>query len=63
MALLDQWEIALEDKTKELQNCQQEKNLKSCLGCKEVNSCELRDAYVKAVYDSMSKGASGGFEF
>ncbi|MEA3492507.1 MAG: hypothetical protein U9R27_11470 [Campylobacterota bacterium] len=63
MALLDQWEIALEDKTKELQKCQQTKNLKSCLGCKEVNECKLRDAYVKAVYDSMSKGAGGGFEF
>jgi len=45
MAVIDEWEIALEDKTKEL------------------NSCQLRDNYVKAVYESMSKGAGGGFEF
>ena len=59
----DQWEIALEEKTRELKACQQERGLKSCLGCEKINNCELRDAYVKAVYDSMSKGAGGGFEF
>jgi hypothetical protein len=60
---MDQWEIILEEKTEELKNCQRGKGLKSCLGCEKVNTCELRDAYVKAVYDSMSKGAGGGFEF
>jgi hypothetical protein len=63
MAQPDKWEIALEAKTKELKACQQEKGFKSCLGCKEVNQCELRDTCVKAVYESMSKGAGGGFEF
>jgi len=63
MAVIDEWEIALEDKTKELKECQTAKNLKSCLACKELNSCQLRDNYVKAVYESMSKGAGGGFEF
>ena len=63
MAQLDRWEIALEDKVKELKACQEQKGLKSCLGCSEVNDCQLRDAYVKAVYDSMSKDAGGGFEF
>ena len=39
------------------------KRSKSCLGCEEINSCDLRDSYVKAVYDSMSRGGGGGFEF
>lgn len=60
---MDQWKIALEEKTKALQACQKEKGLKSCLGCTKVNDCDIRDTYVKAVYDSMSKGAGGGFEF
>ncbi len=63
MAFMDEWEIALEDKSRELKECQENKNLKSCLGCDKVNDCELRDGYVKAVYESMSKGEGGGFEF
>ena len=63
MAEMKQWDIALEEKTKVLQSCQKERGLKSCLGCEKVNACEIRDAYVKAVYESMSKGAGGGFEF
>jgi hypothetical protein len=31
--------------------------------CEVLLSCELREAYVKAVYDSMNKGTGGGFEF
>ena len=60
---MDEWEIALEDKIKELQECQTSNMLKSCLGCVKVDDCYLRDSYVKAVYESMSKGAGGGFEF
>lgn len=63
MATANQWELTLEEKTKELKACQQEKGLKSCLSCEKINNCELRDSYVKAVYESMSKGAGGGFEF
>ncbi len=63
MAESNQWELILEDKTKELKACQLEKGLKSCLSCEKLNACELRDSYVKAVYDSMSKGVGGGFEF
>jgi len=63
MTQADKWEIALEEKTAELKACQQERGLKSCLGCEKVNDCALRDSYVKAVYESMSKGAAGGFEF
>jgi hypothetical protein len=63
MALIDEWEIALEDRTQELKDCQTSKGLNSCLGCDEVNSCPIRDNYVKAVYESMNKGEGGGFEF
>ena len=59
----DQWEQALDQKHSELQQCQTEHTLKSCLSCPELLECTLRDAYVKAVYESMSKGHGGGFEF
>jgi len=61
--VLDQWQIALRLKTEELQKCQQEHGLLSCSKCEKFLACELRDAYVKAVYDSMNKGTGGGFEF
>jgi len=60
---MTEWEIALEDRTKELKECQTKYGFKSCLGCKDVNNCKLRDAYIKAVYESMNSGESGGFEF
>jgi len=59
----DQWEQALDQKYIALQQCQQEHSLNSCLGCSELLDCPLRDSYVKAVYESMSKGHGGGFEF
>jgi hypothetical protein len=46
-----------------LQSCQKEKGLKSCSMCEFYLKCELRTDYVKAVYNSMSKGDTGGFEF
>jgi hypothetical protein len=61
--ILDEWHLALKQKTAELKACQQEQQTKSCLKCNRLLSCELRDAYVKTVYDSMNKGAGGGFEF
>lgn len=63
MAELNQWEIALEEQLKQLKECQERHKFKSCLPCPELNKCALRDEYVKAVYDSMSKGKGGGFEF
>jgi hypothetical protein len=59
----DQWQLALEEKKKDLEVCQNEKLLTSCMKCDQLLSCTIREAYVKAVYDSMSKGAGGGFEF
>jgi len=59
----DRWEQALDQKLETLQQCQQDHALKSCLACPDILDCQLRDAYVKAVYESMSKGHGGGFEF
>ena len=61
--ILDEWQIILTQKKSQLQECQKEKRLESCMKCDEVLECTIRDAYIKAVYDSMSKGKGGGFEF
>ena len=60
---LDEWQIALKQKKSELEACQAEQQVKSCMSCEKLLECEIRDAYIKAVYDSMSKGTGGGFEF
>ncbi|NPA73851.1 MAG: hypothetical protein GXO12_03995 [Epsilonproteobacteria bacterium] len=60
---LDEFELKLEQKSKILKECQKEKGLDSCLKCDKIIGCETRNEYVKAVYDSMNKGQSGGFEF
>lgn len=59
----DAWEAKLDIALGELQKCQNEKNIDSCSKCELFLECELRTKYVQAVYDSMSKGESGGFEF
>ena len=61
--ILDEWQIALKQKKSELETCQAEQQVRSCMGCEKLLECEVRDGYIKAVYDSMSKGAGGGFEF
>ena len=61
--VLDEWAIALRQKKTELENCQKEHGVTSCMKCEKLLDCELREAYVKAVYDSMNKGTGGGFEF
>lgn len=60
---LDKYELKLEIKLKELQECQVLNNLVSCVPCNSFFACILRKEYVNTVYDSMSKGSSGGFEF
>lgn len=60
---LDQWQQALEVKIVHLQECQSSKTLSGCFECSELLECTLRKDYVKAVYESMSKGSMGGFEF
>ena len=61
--VLDEWAIALRKKKTELETCQKEHGVDSCMKCEKLLECELREAYVKAVYDSMNKGTGGGFEF
>jgi len=62
-AVLDEWQIILAQQQIVLEKCQKEQQLNSCLKCEKLLECEVRDAYIKAVYDSMSKGKGGGFEF
>ena len=59
----DKFELFLDEMVKKLQTCQKEKGHKSCSLCESYFGCSLRDEYVKAVYNSMSKGDTGGFEF
>ena len=59
----DKFELHLLEMLKKLQNCQQEKKLSTCSNCENFIGCELRSDYIKSVYNSMSKGDTGGFEF
>ena len=59
----DKFELYLDEMIIKLQKCQDDKSLKSCSDCEHYLACETRNEYVKAVYNSMSKGDTGGFEF
>jgi len=59
----DSFEILLEEKIKDLLNCQEKKSIKTCNDCDKILECDTRDGYVQAVYGNMSKGNQGGFEF
>ena len=59
----DKWQIALDKPLEDLKQCQIDKNIDSCLKCNQLLKCEIRDQYIKAVYESMNKGSGGGFEF
>lgn len=60
----DKYEVALENKMKELKECQASKNIDSCMRCNdEYYSCLIRLDYVKTVHQSMNKGKDGNFEF
>lgn len=52
-------DIAISD----LQGCQQEHNVESCYVCEKCIGCEIRTKYIRSVYESMSKGETGGFDF
>lgn len=43
--------------------CQKERGLAGCGACEKLLDCEIRNAYVDAVYLSMNKGQAGGFDF
>lgn len=59
----DAFEHALEQALVTLKACQQEHQFNSCSECEKLLNCPTRQAYIQAVYDSMSKGETGGFEF
>ena len=60
----DIYEQILDKNLLALQACQKELNKTSCLQCEKVLDCPTRDKYVKAVYESMSKGStSNDFSF
>ena len=59
----NEFEQRVDEAILKLQACQNEKNLKSCSACTHYLECELRTTYVRTVYESMSKGEIGGFEF
>jgi hypothetical protein len=59
----DKFEVHLDEMILKVELCQNEKELKSCSDCELFFTCELRSDYVKSVYNSMSKGETGGFEF
>ena len=60
---LDKFEQDLKEKLNLLLECQKSNNLDSCLKCDKILECQTRETYIKAVYMSMNKGATGGFEF
>ena len=53
----------LQTQSQKLQECQTSHNLGSCMPCESFLECEVRKAYVKAVYESMNKGKEGSFDF
>lgn len=57
------YDAKLDDAKKALQECQTSKGLESCLSCPSLIGCPIRTAYVRTVYESMSKGETGGFDF
>ncbi|MFK5882094.1 MAG: hypothetical protein QM482_07750 [Sulfurospirillum sp.] len=59
----DKYKQNLTDATKKLKACQKNLNFKSCFNCEKLFDCKIRKEYIDAVYKSMSKGQSGGFEF
>lgn len=61
--IIDEWDLKLDKALTELRSCQETNSLSSCTPCSMFFECELRKKYIIAVYESMSKGAGGGFEF
>jgi len=57
------YETRLDDSKQLLSECQTSKELESCLNCSELIGCPIRTQYVRSVYESMSKGEIGGFDF
>jgi hypothetical protein len=59
----DIYEGKLDEAKQSLSECQTAKGVESCLKCLQLIGCPVRALYVRAVYESMSKGETGGFDF
>lgn len=57
------FDVDIEDKRKEVLECQESYDLKGCERCDEFFKCTLRADYVKSVYTEMNKDSLGGFKF
>ncbi len=60
---IDIYQQRLNERLEKLQKCQKDKKVGSCFKCEKLLNCQIRDEYVQALYQSMSKGKVGGFEF
>ena len=57
-------EAELDLKIKELQECQANNSLDSCMKCDIFLKCDLRKEYVLSTYQSMNEDMKqGGFDF
>lgn len=59
----DKFELALKERSEEMLKCRENLNLQSCSECEKFFDCPIRKGYVAAVYDNLSKGEIGGFDF
>ncbi|MDR2789458.1 MAG: hypothetical protein LBB59_00545 [Campylobacteraceae bacterium] len=59
----NKYELNLQQRSEILLACQKERGVESCFACEKIFECETRKKYVKSVYESMSQGEGGGFEF
>jgi len=59
----DVFEAKLDEAALAMRECQQRHELESCYSCPECVGCEVRSKYVRSVFESMSKGETGGFDF
>lgn len=59
----DKYDQELDIAIKALEDCHENLKMQSCMDCEKLFDCEIRKSYVIAVYNSMSKGQIGGFEF
>jgi hypothetical protein len=57
------YEERLDEAMQVLQACQQDHKVESCYVCEKCIGCEVRTKYIRTVYESMSKGETGGFDF
>lgn len=52
------------DKEKKLKDCHKKMEVDSCMKCKYIVDCKIRNEYVYEVYTNMNNNIkNGGFEF